>query len=483
MSNNKYLKPKLAALLETMKLSHRLDSWDAVSLVRGEPHHRTGLWVLRRFPWLAGVLCAQLLLVGLLAYEVSLFTFNLGTVGAIPVAETRVILLGGMMRSLQAHFTFFWYFPLASAIVAVIPYTLLFGFFWTLACGIICHQKPSWRWWAALWLSLIPLRFTAAKWFAGWTFWQGNSRILAAGEARVVQFSRIFTVVNRKAGQDIEDRWMRVLNVRLKEVVDAYFSFMYIPYFLFTGCLIPFCVYLFLLDRRIIATAPMENVTQYEIVSGVLNNLNPVSLLIIACVTFATLSRVLLGLSTFFWLNNPERVESPPDGNGVLRFFGFVGYIAVISVGVVCLNVVVAGPPIAAMTMTLPFDADKAREVENFLGRLRYPDASGQANGGAVYACMSNDNAYQYLGSEVGDGQDIIEGSPTLVAKIMSVSSSDGQNTLSLQYLPGVQMVMIGQKLLPGHARIAAAGGCTWAPLNTTYGLLTGQESGSLLVR
>ena len=481
MSDHRYLKPKLAALLETMKLSHRLDSWDAVSLVSGEPHHRTGLWVLRRYPLLAGVLCAQLLLVGLLAYEISLFTFNLGTLGAIPVAETRVILLGGIMRALQDHFAFFWHFPLASVIVAVIPYALLFGFSWALMCGIICHRKPSWRWWAAVWLSLVPLRFTSSKWFAGWTFWKGNTRILAAGEARVVQFSRIFTVVNGTAGHDIEDRWMRVLDARLKEVVDAYFSFMYIPYFIFTGCLIPFCGYLVLLDRRIIATAPVKDVAQFEIVSGVLNNLNPVSLLIIACVTFATLSRVLLGLSTFFWLAHPERIESPPNGSGALRFFGFVSLVATIGVAVIGLNASVAPPPVTEMSITLPFDADKALEVENFFGRLRYPDTSGQAVGDAVYGCLSDDRIYQYLGSEVGDGQRIIEGMPTFVAKVVRISPSDRKASLSIQYLSGVQMGMVGDELVPGRASNTLAGECRWIPLSVA--ITAKQGGGSLLVR
>lgn len=304
---------RLSAILAREAIPVGISGFAASCLVPGQPHHRDGLSVMRRYPLLFVLVACQAVLVGLLVSD--LLVLAVRAWGA--PGSDGLTLLGGMSQGWRGVLNRFcsgcWHVELLSAVLALPPWLMLLNLTWAWMCWIVVRQSVSARWWLSALLGLVPLRLLCSRFFAGWAFWREDGRRVRAAEARTLQFSAVFAWVNGLSRQEMEDRWLDVLDQRLRDVADSYFSYLYVPGWISLGIV--------------------------GLVGGALyfqvGWLFPVRLeyAVVCWMVYLTINRALLGLATFHWLNSPA-AEDAEIGEWPVRAAGLLLASAVLTTGV-----------------------------------------------------------------------------------------------------------------------------------------------------
>lgn len=272
---------RLSGILAREAVPMGISGFAASCLVPGQPHHRDGLLVIRRFPLLSILVACQALLVGLLMSD--LLTVALRTWG-VPGSD-RPTLLVEVAQWWSGEFPSGKHVELLSIACSLLPWLMLLNLSWALVCAIVVRRPVTLRGCCAALLGLVPLRLFCSRFFADWAFWREGRRRIRAAEARVLQFSAVFAWATGLSRQEMEDRWLDVLDQRLKAVADSYFSYLYVPGWISLGI------------------AGLMSCGLYFQVGW----LFPVRLeyAVVCWMVYLTINRALLGVATFHWLDSP----------------------------------------------------------------------------------------------------------------------------------------------------------------------------------
>lgn len=276
---------RLSAILAREAVPVGISGFAVSCLVPGQPHHRDGLAVMQCFPLLFALVACQAVLVGLLTSDLlSLAARAWGLPGS-----DGLTVLAGLVHGWHEVLSRYWpacrHLDLLSTMLALPPWLMLLNLLWACMCGIVVGQPVSSRWWLSALLGLVPLRFICSRFFADWAFWRDDGRRVRAAEARALQFSMVFAWVNGMSRQEMEDRWLDVLDRRLRDVADSYFSYLYVPGWISLGIagLVGGALYF-----QVGWAFPIR--FEYAVVCWMI---------------YLTLNRMLLGLATFHWLHSP----------------------------------------------------------------------------------------------------------------------------------------------------------------------------------
>lgn len=275
---------------------------------------------MRRFPLLFVLVACQAVLVGLLTAD--LLALVMQAWGA-PGSDGPTLLAGqsdGWRGVLSRYCSSCRHIELASAMLALLPWLMLLNLLWALMCGVVVGRLVSFRWCLSALLGLVPLRLFCSRFFASWAFWREDGRRVRAAEARALQFSAVFAWVNGLSRREMEDRWLDVLDNRLRDVTDSYFSYLYVPGWISLGIV-----------------GLMGSALYFQV-----GWLFPVRLeyAIVCWMIYLTINRALLGLATFYWLHSPTAAGAA-IGDWPIRAAGLLLASAVLSSGVMVTGVLV----------------------------------------------------------------------------------------------------------------------------------------------
>lgn len=300
---------RLSIILAREAVPMGISGFAASCLVPGQPHHRDGLLVIRRSPLLLILVAFQAILVGLLASD--LLAVLLRAWGA--PGSDRLTLLAYAPQAWIGGFSGGKHVELLSAGLVLLPWLMLLNFSWAWMCAIVVRRPLSLRCCFAALLGVVPLRLLCSRFLAEWAFWREGRRRVRATEARALQFSAVFAWVNGLSRREIEDRWLAVLERRLRDVADSYFSYLYVPGWISLGIAVLMCSALYFQAGWLF---PVR--LEYAVVCWMV---------------YLTINRALLGLATFNWLHSPT-AQAADVGEWPIRAAGLLLVSALLTSGV-----------------------------------------------------------------------------------------------------------------------------------------------------
>lgn len=282
MSDRREHFERLSAILAREAVPVGISGFAASCLVPGQPHHRDGLLVIRRSPLLFILVACQAALVGLLVSDLLAVALRMWGVSV----SGRLTLLADAPQWLPSEFPGGKHGELLSAAFTLLPWLMLLNLSWAWMCALVVRRSMSLRGCFAALLGLVPLRLLCSRFFAGWAFWREGRRRIRAAEARALQFSAVYAWVSGLSQQEVEQRWLDVLDRRLRDVTDSYFSYLYVPGWISLGIAGLMCGALYF---QVGWMFPVR--MEYAVVCWMV---------------YLTINRALLGLATFQWLDSPS---------------------------------------------------------------------------------------------------------------------------------------------------------------------------------
>lgn len=295
------LDARMIAILKQHRVAPDFGALEAIGMMRSQPYHWIGLAILNARPglWLGAV--AYMVFAGWITHDLMAYSGMGG-------GEHWWLLAPG----LQAVSWLPIKNALALGLLASVPYFVLGNYLLVLACGGIAGRTPGGKSVLAGLLGAVPLRFFAGYYMPSWKFWGGEWRGVMSINARILQFSAIYAWVHDASREEVEEKWVDALQSRFREVVDSYYSYVYIAPLVICAVLAA-VVYL---------VAPLMGGSGWLDFQGVF----------IFYGVWVGLTRYLLGVMTFALLHDPN--FEAQEGNRWLRLVGMASLCLAITAAI-----------------------------------------------------------------------------------------------------------------------------------------------------